>query len=64
MVLIGGIFTLSGCVKECNCTVKVNDKVVLENTIELEDGEKCSEYNGRGSILGVSGEVRCTPQIF
>ena len=39
LVLVGGIFALSSCSKECKCTVKVNDKVVMENTLELDEGE-------------------------
>lgn len=64
LVLIGGLFALSSCSKECTCTVKVNDKVIAENTIELNDGDKCSDFNSKGSLFGVSGQVRCTPQLF
>lgn len=64
LVLIGGVFAMSGCAKECRCTVKVNDKVVSEDTITLDDGERCSQFNNYKSLLGVSGEVRCTPVLF
>jgi len=64
LILAGGIFTMSSCVKECDCTVKVNDKVVSEDVIELEDGAKCSDYNNYKSLLGISGEVKCTPHLF
>ena len=64
LVLIGGIFALSSCSKECNCKVTLNDTVLMENTIQLNDGEKCSDYSGRGSLFGVTGEIRCTPKLF
>ena len=64
LVVIGGIFALSSCSKECNCKVTLNDKVLLENTITLDDGEKCSDYTGKGSLLGITGAVRCTPKLF
>ena len=64
LVLVGGIFALSGCAKECKCTVKVNDKVVSEDTIKLDDGEKCSDFNNYKSLFGVTGEVHCSPIFF
>lgn len=64
LVLVGGIFALSSCSKECKCTVKVNDKVVMENTLELDEGNKCSSYNSYTSLFGVSGEVHCSPVLF
>lgn len=64
LVLIGGLFAFSSCAKECNCKVTLNDTVLLENSIQLEDGEKCSDYSGKGSLLGVTGQIRCTPKFF
>ena len=64
LVLVGGIFAMSSCSKECKCTVKYNGEIVSETTVELDDGEKCSEYNGYVSILGQSLEQKCTPQLF
>ena len=64
LVLIGGIFAMSSCSKECNCTVKLNGTVLAESSITLDQGEKCSDYSGKGSLLGVTGEVRCTPKLF
>ena len=64
LVLAGGLFAMSGCAKECNCVAKVNDEVVYESTIDLGEGKKCSDYNSRISVLGVSAESKCTPVLF
>ena len=64
LVLVGGIFALSACSKECDCAAKWNGEVVYEQTVELSDGEKCSDYNGYVKVLGISAELKCTPHLF
>ena len=64
LALIGGMFAFSSCAKECHCTAKVNGEVAYESNVELEDGDKCSDYNSYMSILGVSAELKCTPVLF
>lgn len=64
LVLAGGIFALSACSKECDCTAKWNGEVVYESTVELQDGEKCSDYNSYVNVLGVSAQLKCTPVLF
>ena len=64
LVLAGGMFAMSSCAKDCTCTVKYNGEVVSETVVHLEDGEKCSEYNGYVNILGQSLEQKCSPNLF
>lgn len=64
LVLAAGLFTLSSCAKECDCVGKLNGEVVIENTVQLEDGKNCSNYNSYASVLGVSVEIKCTPILF
>jgi hypothetical protein len=64
LVLAGGIFALSSCTKECNCAAKWNGEVVYEQTLELQDGDKCSDYNTYVNVLGISAELKCTPHLF
>lgn len=64
LVLAGGIFALSSCAKECNCAAKWNGEVVYEQTLELQDGDKCSDYNTYVSVMGISAELKCTPHLF
>ena len=64
LVLIGGVFAMSSCSKECKCSAKVNGEVVYESTVQLDDGERCSDYNTYISVLGVSAESKCTPVLF
>ena len=64
LVLIGGMFAMSSCSKECNCVAKVNGEVKYESSIELEDGDKCSDYNSYINILGTSAELKCSPKLF
>lgn len=64
LVLAGGIFALSSCAKECNCAAKWNGEVVYEKTLELQDGDKCSDYNTYVSVMGISAELKCTPHLF
>ena len=64
LVLVGGIFALTGCAKECNCQAKWDGEVVYESTVQLDEGSKCSDYNGYVKILGTSIESKCTPIIF
>jgi len=64
LVLAGGLLMMSSCSKECNCVGKLDGEVKYESTVELEDGDKCSEYNFYYDILGTSIEVKCTPVLF
>jgi len=64
LILAGGIFALSSCSKECDCSAKWNGEVVYESTVELSDGEKCSDYNSYVNVLGVSAELKCSPVLF
>ena len=64
LILVGGMFALSSCSKECNCSAKWNGETVYESEVTLNDGEKCSDYNTYVSVLGISAELKCTPQLF
>ena len=66
LILAAGIFTMSSCSKECNCTAKYNGEVVYETTVDLEEGDKCADYNKMINIpiIGVSAELKCTPILF
>ena len=64
LVLVGDLFAMTGCAKECRCTGKLNGETVVENTVELSDGKSCSDYNSYTSVLGVSVDIKCTPVLF
>lgn len=64
LVLVGGIFAMSSCGKDCTCTVKANGEVKSETHMTLKEGEKCSDYNGYVSLFGQSLEQKCTPNLF
>jgi hypothetical protein len=64
IVAIAAIFAFSSCSKSCKCTAKFNGEVLSETTVKLSDGEKCSDYNGRITILGQTAENKCVPQLF
>ena len=64
IVLAGGIFALSGCAKDCTCQAILNDEVVAESTVELDEGDKCSDYNTMITIFGTKVESKCTPNLF
>ena len=64
LALIGAALIMSSCVKTCNCKTKVDDKVILENTIELKEGERCSDFNSAATLLNHGASVRCTPILF
>lgn len=64
LVALVAVFALSSCSKTCKCTAKFNGEVVSETTITLDDGDKCSNHNGKISVLGQTAENKCTPQIF
>lgn len=64
LILVGGIFALSSCAKECDCKAKLNGEVVAESTVSLADGKSCSDYNKFLNILGTSVESKCTPVLF
>ena len=64
LVLIGGMFAMSSCAKECNCQAKFNGEVVAEKTVSLGEDSKCSDYNSFINIFGTSVESKCSPVIF
>ena len=66
LILTAGIFTMASCSKECTCSAKYNGEVVYETTIDLEEGDKCADYNKMINIpiIGVSAELKCTPILF
>lgn len=64
LTLVGAALIMSSCVKTCNCKTRVDGEVVLENTIELKEGEKCGDFNSSASGFGHNGSVRCTPILF
>lgn len=51
---------ISGCSKKCKCKAKVNGEVLVEKTIDLDDGESCSDYNTTVNVAGVSASLKCT----
>jgi hypothetical protein len=57
-------FTATSCAKSCKCTTTVNGTVTTTSTIDLDEGKKCSEYNASVTVLGQTGEVKCTPILF
>ena len=64
LVLVGGIFALSSCSKECNCVGKYKGEIKYEKKIPIDDGEKCSDYNFYLDVVGIQVEVKCTPVLF
>lgn len=64
LVLVGGLLTLSSCSKECNCVGKYKGEIKYEQTVSLDEGEKCSDYNFYMKVVGVEIEVKCTPLLF
>ena len=66
LMIAAGVFTLASCSKNCNCSASYNGEVVFEETLEMEDGDKCSDFNRKVSIpaINVSVETKCTPQLF
>ena len=64
IVLVGGIFALSSCGKDCTCTAKWNGDVVSEVHKTLNDGEQCSDYNSYIKVAGLEVEQKCTPNLF
>ena len=66
LILAAGIFTMASCSKNCNCSATYNGEVVYEESIEMEDGDKCSDFNKKVSvpIINVSVETKCTPELF
>ena len=74
LLIAASLFTLAGCSanseiewvwdgKSCACTGKYNGEVVYEQAIQVELGEKCSDYKNFISIpvIGVSVQLKCTP---
>lgn len=63
-IVLGSMFAMTSCSKECVCTVTVNGEVITETTVQLEDGQKCTDSKVGGSLLGNSGEVKCAEKLF
>lgn len=64
LVLAGGILALSSCSKECDCVGKYKGEVKYEQTLKLDDGKKCSDYNFYMNLAGIQVEIKCTPSLF
>lgn len=64
LVLLVCVFAMSSCSKKCDCKAKLNGETIWESTVELGDGEKCSDKNGKISVAGISAESKCTPVLF
>lgn len=64
IVLVGGIFALSSCGKDCTCTAKWNGEVVSEVHKTLKEDEKCSDFNSYIKVAGQEVEQKCTPNLF
>lgn len=64
LALMGGIFALSSCAKDCTCTAKYNGDVVYESSVKLEEGDKCSNHDSYVNVLGQKLELKCTPNLF
>jgi len=64
LVAAAGILMCSSCSKTCNCKAKINDEVISETTVELSDGEKCSDHNTSVTIVGQTAAYKCTAQLF
>ena len=66
LMVAAGIFTLASCSKNCECSASYNGEVVYEESIQIEDGDKCSDFNKKVSVpvINVTVETKCTPVIF
>lgn len=64
LTLVGAIIIMSSCSKTCNCKTRVDGEVVLENTVELDKGQKCGDFNRAASALNHNASVKCTPILF
>ncbi len=64
LILLGGIFALSSCSKECDCTTMMNGEVISHDIMTLQDGQSCSDFSRGTSLYGLSSSVICTPQLF
>lgn len=64
LIAIVGICSLSSCSKTCKCVGKINGEVVYDGTVELSEGDKCSNHNTYVNVLGNSVGVKCSPQLF
>ena len=66
LIIVLGVCALSSCSKQCDCKAKYNGEVVYEDTVELEKGEKCSDYNKTIQIpvIGVSASTECKADLF
>ncbi|MCF0173120.1 MAG: hypothetical protein HUJ91_05265 [Bacteroidales bacterium] len=64
VVAVAMTIGLSSCAKECKCKYEVLG-VSTEKTIELGDGQKCSDLEG-GLDIGGSKimDAKCTPVLF
>lgn len=44
LIALVAIFTLSSCAKSCNCKVVLDGTVIEDYEVELEEGERCSDF--------------------
>lgn len=67
LVAVIGIFALSSCSKTCNCKAWGSygeNGGKTSYTIELDEGQRCSDFNKSIEVAGASAGVKCTPQLF
>lgn len=64
ILAVAGLFMCASCSKSCDCKAKINGEVLAEKTVELSNGEKCSDYNVGVNVFGQSATFKCTPELF
>ena len=63
LVAVIAVCALSSCSRTCNCKAYYNDNVV-DKTINLDEGQKCSDFNTYVKIGGVESGLKCAPALF
>lgn len=63
LVAVLAVCALSSCSRTCNCKAYYNDNVV-NKTITLDEGQKCSDYNTYVKVGNVESGLKCSPQLF
>ena len=64
LVLVGGLFLMGGCAKDCECVGKYDGEEYYRSTVPLDEGEKCSDNNFYLKVGTFEVEVKCTPNLF
>lgn len=64
VVLAAGIFTCTSCSKSCTCKTYYNGELKSENSFELDEDKKCSDYESFVSVLGQEVSVKCNAKLF